>query len=242
MKLTVEILNKTTGHTKYAARKALFAKVMNKHGGDTLAPHRMALLLSQVGHESGGFRYIKEVWGPTKAQRGYEGRRDLGNVKSGDGKRFMGRDLMQITGRDNYRELTKWVEPRGGFPDFEARPEELEKHLGIGVLWYWTMRVPAKYIEAGNTEMVTRRVNGGLNGYADRLKYYDRAALAYLSMDSIMEFQKRAGIVPDGVSGPVTRRKLHDALHDMKDAKPSQTGLISAIVAIFKAIFERKSK
>src|SRR5690606_9785953 len=63
---------------------------------------RMSAFLAQVGHESGGFVYTRELWGPTAAQARYEGRADLGNVFPGDGFRFRGRGLIQITGRYNY--------------------------------------------------------------------------------------------------------------------------------------------
>ncbi len=65
-------------------------------------PARAAAFLAQVGHESGQLRYLREIWGPTPAQVRYEGRADLGNAQPGDGKRFMGRGLIQITGRKNY--------------------------------------------------------------------------------------------------------------------------------------------
>src|SRR6185503_12838834 len=68
-----------------------------------LQPQRIAMWLAQIGHESGGFVYTREIWGPTPAQSRYEGREDLGNTQPGDGKRFIGRGLIQTTGRANYQ-------------------------------------------------------------------------------------------------------------------------------------------
>jgi putative chitinase len=63
---------------------------------------RMACFLANVGHESGGFKYASEIWGDTAAQKRYEGRRDLGNVFPGDGRKYAGHGDMQITGRANH--------------------------------------------------------------------------------------------------------------------------------------------
>jgi putative chitinase len=60
-------------------------------------PLRVAAFLAQVGHDSMGLSCVREIWGPTPAQTHYEGRGDLGNTELGDGKRFMGRGLIQIT-------------------------------------------------------------------------------------------------------------------------------------------------
>ena len=70
-------------------------------------PLRLAAFIAQIAHESGDFKYTREIWGPTKAQIGYEGRLDLGNTVPGDGKRYRGRGLIQITGRSNYVKLSK---------------------------------------------------------------------------------------------------------------------------------------
>ena len=64
---------------------------------------RIAAFIAQIGHESGQLKYVKEVWGPTTAQARYEGRADLGNSRQGDGSKFLGRGLIQITGRANYK-------------------------------------------------------------------------------------------------------------------------------------------
>jgi len=197
-------------------RKASLLFRVKQFGGPLNEPAVLAQFLAQVEHESGGYRYVREIWGPTAAQKKYEGRADLGNTEPGDGKRFMGRDLLQVTGRANYRSLTEWV--RKTFvkgPDFEADPELLEspEWLGIGAIWYFLSRKGLMLrCREGNIEMVTRLVNGGLNGYADRLKRYDAIALEMLGYDNIRQFQKDVRLVDDGISGPKTRAAMHDML------------------------------
>lgn len=198
-------------------RKAALLARVRDYGGPLNELPVLAQFLAQVMHESGGLRYVREIWGPTKAQKGYEGRKDLGNTQPGDGKRFMGRDVIQVTGRANHRALTAWVQKTfGGGPDFEAKPELLEspEWLGIGAIWYFlaARKDLIKYCREGNIEMVTRRVNGGLNGYQDRLHWYDLSALKLLGFADVRAFQKSAGLVTDGISGPKTRAALHEAL------------------------------
>ena len=202
-------------------RKAALLARVRDYGGPLNELPVLAQFLAQVMHESGGLRYVREIWGPTKAQARYEGRKDLGNTQPGDGKRFMGRDVIQVTGRANHRALTAWVRKTfGGGPDFEAKPELLEspEWLGIGAIWYFlaARKDLIKYCREGNIEMVTRRVNGGLNGYQDRLHWYDLSALKLLGFADVRAFQKSAGLVTDGISGPKTRAALHEALGKVK--------------------------
>jgi putative chitinase len=144
-----------------AARRASFDLRVKQFGGPLNEPAVYAQLLAQVEHESGGFKHVREIWGPTKAQRGYEGRADLGNLQPGDGKRFMGRDVIQTTGRANYRALTAWVRKEFKLNvDFEANPEMLEapEWLGISAIWYFLVarKDLIRFCRDGNKEMVTR--------------------------------------------------------------------------------------
>lgn len=183
-----------------------------------LQPHRLVQYLAQLMHESGGFRYDREVWGPTAAQKRYEGRKDLGNTQKGDGSKYRGRGPIQVTGRNNYREFSKWaksIDP--GAPNFEAAPDKIntDPWEGLSPIWYWSTRNLNRYADRGDIENVTRRINGGLNGYADRLRYYDRLALSVLgyAVNEMPNFQKAAGLKDvSGTSGPLTRAALHAAL------------------------------
>ncbi len=135
-------------------------------------PQRAAAFLAQVGHESGQLRYAKEIWGPTPAQARYEGRADLGNTQSGDGKRFMGRGLIQITGRANY------ISCGAGLGlDLVSHPELLEQPEGacLSAGWFWSTRHLNDLADAGMFTAITRRINGGENGLVDRQMLWARA-------------------------------------------------------------------
>ncbi len=145
---------------------------------DITSPRRLAAFLAQIGHESGRLRYTREIWGPTPAQARYEGRADLGNKMPGDGKRFMGRGLVQITGRFNYRVVTAALRPVSSrCPDFEQQPEALEQPewAALSASWYWSSRDLSALADVGDFERITRKINGGVNGQADRVALYSAA-------------------------------------------------------------------
>lgn len=142
------------------------------------SPKRIAMFLAQVAHESGQLRFTKEIWGPMPWQLGYEGRADLGNTEEGDGYRFLGRGLLQCTGRDCYRQCSLALY---GDDTLLRSPEILEEPMDAARSAGWVWRDFKKLnpvADAGDFECTTRRINGGLNGQADRLACLARARVA----------------------------------------------------------------
>lgn len=141
-------------------------------------PARLAAFIAQIGHESGRLQFSREIWGPTPAQARYEGRADLGNTQAGDGKRYLGRGLIQTTGRANYgatRDGLRKLVP--GVPDFEADPAALEQAewAALSAAWYWHSRGLNALADTGDFRRITLRINGGTNGLADRLALWEKA-------------------------------------------------------------------
>ena len=134
--------------------------------------NRVAAFIAQIGHESGHLKYVKEIWGPTKAQAKYEGRADLGNTVKGDGSKYRGRGLIQITGRDNYDACGEAL-----VLDLINHPELLEKpqHACMSAAWFWASRGLNTLADAGKFDTITQRINGGQNGAADRQALYAKA-------------------------------------------------------------------
>jgi putative chitinase len=181
-------------------------------------PHRLAQFLAQLMHESFDFRYDREVWGPTAAQQRYDVRTDLGNTpaRDGDGKLYMGRTGIQITGKANYAAFRDWcranIDPKA--PDFVATPEAVNSDPweGLAPIWYWSTRKLNRAADEGDAEMITRKINGGLNGYDDRLRRLARVSLVLLGYgpEEVERFQRDAGVdLVDGIAGPKTRAALH---------------------------------
>ena len=140
---------------------------MNRY--QIVGTRRVAAFIAQIGHESGQLKYVKEIWGPTAAQARYEGRKDLGNTVVGDGSKYRGRGLIQITGRANYMACGE-----GLGLDLIKQPELLEKpqHACMSAAWFWATRGLNALADAGQFERITRRINGGQNGAADRQALY----------------------------------------------------------------------
>lgn len=174
---------------------------------------------AQIMHESGDFRYDREIWGPTPAQAHYDTRTDLGNTaaRDGDGKLYAGRTAVQITGKANYAAFRDWCTKQGfGPPDFVASPDlvNTDPWEGLGPAWFWSVHGLNALADVGDIEGITKRINGGLNGFADRCEHFVRLALVVLgyAATDVRGFQKAAKLVVDGDAGPHTRMALHNAL------------------------------
>lgn len=140
--------------------------IMAEYGFNTL--RRLRYFLAQIGHESGGLTYTKEI----ASGKAYEGRRDLGNVYAGDGVRYKGRGYLQITGRANYTALQAYTGIQ-----CVAHPELLEqpKYAILSALWYWKKNGLNAYADKDAFTALSKRINGGTNGLADRMAWLRKA-------------------------------------------------------------------
>lgn len=255
MKITETLLKQISlgkVHSTYAEN---FAIVVTREASANglLPPHRMAHFLAQIAAETGGFARFEEnlnysaerltqVW-PSRfptissaapyaknpkalANKVYNGR--MGNrAGSNDGYDFRGRYGIQLTGRDNFTRCGRDLAL-----DLAAIPDLLFStgQLGLASLWFWTKgnktgKSLNQYADINDIEMITQIINGGLNGYAERCKYYDRIALLFLgyAATDVRGFQAKAGLVVDGISGSRTRAALHSALSKLSpiETRPS---------------------
>ena len=129
---------------------------------------RMAHYLAQIAHASGELRYTKEL----ASGQAYEGRKSLGNTQPGDGVRFKGRGLIQITGRANYSAYANYC----GF-DVVGSPELLERPLGAtkSSMWVFETFGCNELADQDNLKAIRRKINGGYNGLSACEKYLKRA-------------------------------------------------------------------
>lgn len=157
---------------------------------------RAAAFLAQIGHESGSFQWLAELWGPTAQQRRYE--RDftqpwpsspeearqeeyaanrlaytLGNSEQDDGFTFRGHGLIQVTGRTNHANARN----RLRVPDFVAQPQELSvpEWAAYSAGDFWHAHGLNELADKGDIVAITRKINGGTNGLQDRQARYERA-------------------------------------------------------------------
>lgn len=176
MKLTPDIIASGTGATLSRATKWLDALQVACDEYEISTPLRVAAFLAQTGHESGHLVFTREIWGPTAAQKLYEPpsreAKDLGNTEPGDGRRFCGRGLIQITGRANYARAGAALKR-----DLISVPDLLEAPslAALSAGWFWSAHGLNELADAGEFQTITRRINGGLNGEAERLALYSAA-------------------------------------------------------------------
>ena len=132
---------------------------MAEYGIDT--PMRQAFFIAQVAHESGSLRYVVEI----ATGGAYEGRTDLGNTEPGDGVRYKGRGLIQVTGKSNYGTCGVAL----GL-DLLSNPELLEDPVNAcrSAGWFWATHNLNASADANDIKTNTRIINGGYNGLIDR--------------------------------------------------------------------------
>lgn len=225
---------------------APLADSINKYAAEyDVTGNRLAHFLAQTAHESMGFTKLEEIWGPTTAQKKYEGRRDLGNTRKGDGYRYRGRGIIQLTGRANYREYGKILGlDLENDPDLAAEPDVAVRIA----LEYWRVRGLNIFADVDDILTITRKINGGLNGIEDRRTYLERAKRRVgsstpdeeklLSIGARGEEVKRLqailkskGYPPgriDGVFGSLVRSAVMSAQADNGDAVTGATSINSA--------------
>jgi predicted chitinase len=178
--LTTEQLQAIMPLLPAAKRATLFpflTAAVNEFGIDQ--PARTAAFLAQLAHESAQFRFMEEIWGPTASQRRYEppGKLagDLGNTDAGDGRRFKGRGPIQITGRANYRRFGDLLGlDLVSAPEQAGSPEVAFRIAGL----YWSKKGLNELADRMTAEAfreITRRINGGFNGLAEREQFYETA-------------------------------------------------------------------
>jgi len=149
---------------------------MSKYGIVTRL--RMAAFIAQIGHESGQLLYVRELGSNqylSKYDTGTLAKR-LGNTPEadGDGQKYRGRGLIQVTGRANYEACSEAL-----FSDARLlnTPELLETpvYAALSAGWFWQRAGLNTLADKGDFLTITKRINGGTNGLADREALYERA-------------------------------------------------------------------
>lgn len=164
-----------------AGRQAgVFVPALNAAMGkySIVTPLRMAAFIAQIGHESGQLRYVRELGNDQYLAKYDTGRlaQRLGNTPEadGDGQKYRGRGLIQVTGRDNYAACSEAL-----FCDARLlnTPELLEHpvYASLSAGWFWHKRGLNSLADKGDFLTITKRINGGTNGLEEREALYKRA-------------------------------------------------------------------
>lgn len=140
---------------------------------DINTPLRWSHFLAQIAHESAELRYSEEIASGKAYDTGKLAVR-LGNTPQadGDGQKYKGRGLIQITGRANYEAYKKYC----GF-DVVTKPQLLAQPVGAirSAMWFWKSKGLNELADRDEFTVITKRINGGTNGIEDRRKYLARA-------------------------------------------------------------------
>ena len=166
--MTTELLIKIAPNSKKVAD--IVTDWFNKYSDQYQVnnPKRIAAFFAQTIHESASFTATREF----ASGGAYEGRKDLGNVFKGDGKKYKGRGYIQVTGRNNYSACSNALfgdRTLISNPDLLAAPQ----YAMQSALWFWQDRGLNALADKQFFETITKRINGGLNGFADRVHFYN---------------------------------------------------------------------
>lgn len=165
--VSLEQATRVYGSQLYPAELADLNDCLSRFGITAIVDIRM--FLAQTAHESGGLRWLKEL----ATGDDYEYRADLGNTQAGDGRRFKGAGVIQLTGRANYQAFADFINDQGVMQgcDYVAG---IYPFSSAG-FWWMNNGVSAAISNGADIYAVTRMVNGGLNGIDDRIAYYSLA-------------------------------------------------------------------
>jgi putative chitinase len=162
------------------AKAGVFVPALNAAMGkySIITRLRIAAFIAQIGHESGQLRYVRELGGDSYLAKYDTGKlaKALGNTPEvdGDGQKYRGRGLIQITGRDNYEACSEVL-----FGDSRLlnTPELLEHpvYACLSAGWFWQRAGLNTLADQGDFLRITKRINGATNGQADREALYERA-------------------------------------------------------------------
>lgn len=175
--MTPETLAKAMNIPLARAQKWATALTDAMREGEINTRLRQSAFLAQIGHESGSLVYVREIGGPSYFAK-YNGRKDLGNTQPGDGARFCGRGLIQVTGRSNYAKCSQALFGDDRLlktPDLLEQPEWAAK----SAVWFWSTRNLNELADADRFTDLTKKINGGTNGIEDRKALY-RLALSVI--------------------------------------------------------------
>jgi putative chitinase len=272
--VTPQLLRAATGCTAENAERFAepLSAAMAFYGIDT--PQRKADFLAQVGHESNSLRWTVELWGPTSQQLRYERDFDspwpadarqakmpefqrnrlaftLGNSERGDGALFKGHGCIQTTGRFNHarvRDRLRERFPHLDVPDFEAEPERLAEAQWacLSAADYWDDRGLNALADADDFIAQTKRINGGLNGLADRQARRARArkAITAATPPTHQPAPESALASPEPGTewpfAPPTKENTMPALALIAVAAPLLTGLARSMIDAFTPLAREK--
>ena len=156
-------------------------------------PKRMQHFMAQLAHESDGFKALEEY----ASGKNYEGRRDLGNTNPGDGERYKGRGLIQLTGRANYEAMSKKIGvDLVNHPEYASNPENAIKIAAQ----YWADRKLNQFADKNDIKSITKAINGGTNGLDNRAANYRLLNKSFDFMDFWKDYRQSDNVKTDGIS------------------------------------------